>query len=341
MLKSWGVIGHEWAVSQLSTSLLNGRIRHAYLLLGGEGIGKETLARGFAMALNCLQDDPRQRPCGTCRICQQMHSGNHADILYSQVDANTGVLRIEEVRTATGRLALKPFDARYRVAIFRDFDRAQPRAQDALLKTLEEPAPHAVLVLLAQSRESILPTITSRSQIMSMRPTATEAIRQALVDQFDARDAQAALLAGLSGGRMGWAIRALQDETYLEQRKAGIDLLEDALGKNRVGRFALAEDLSKEKLALIPLLELWQSCWRDMLHVITNTGLPVSNVDRLEGLHHLAAVVTQDEALHALHATQMLLQTLSTNANVRLALEIMLLDYPGLVRETPSASVGG
>ncbi len=71
------------------------------------------------------------------------------------------------------RLALKPFEARYRIAIFRDFDSAQPRAQDALLKTLEEPAPHAILILLANSLDPVLPTITSRSQVIHLRPTAS------------------------------------------------------------------------------------------------------------------------------------------------------------------------
>jgi len=329
----WRVYGHDWAVEQLHRSLIHQRIRHAYLIVGAESVGKETLARAFAMALNCQHEDVTQRPCYECRICRQILSGNHADVLYSQADPNSGILRIEEVRLMTGRIALKPFDARYRVAIFRDFDRAQPRAQDALLKTLEEPPPHAVLVLLAGSQEAILPTITSRSQIIHLRPAARNDIQQVLTDNYAAGSAQAELIARLSGGRVGWAIRSLEDESALEQRSNALDLLEEILSKPRVGRFALAEDLSKEKLALIPLLELWQSYWRDLLLVITGSGVDLMHADREAHVQQLAVMVSETETLIALRATQTLLNTLKTNANVRLALEIMLLDYPGLMQD--------
>jgi DNA polymerase-3 subunit delta' len=329
---NWRIYGHDWAVGQLRRAILNARVRHAYLIFGAQSVGKETLARAFAQALNCLHDDPAARPCGECRICQQIASGSHADVMYSQTDGTTGALKIEEIRVITSRLALKPFDARYRVAIFRDFDHAQPRAQDALLKTLEEPPLHAVLLLLAQSPEPILPTITSRSQILPLRPVAATDIQRALTERHGASDEQAALLAGLSGGRIGWAIRALMDETLLEQRHAALDLLEDALGKNRAGRFSLAEDLAKEKLALPPLLELWQSYWRDVLHLCAHSGLHIANADRADRLRRLAGMIGQEEAVAALHATQGMMKTLDSNANVRLALEVLFLDYPGLGR---------
>lgn len=331
-IQHWRVYGHDWAVEQFQRSLIHQRIRHAYLIVGAESVGKETLARTFAMALNCLHDDVLQRPCFECRICRQILSGNHADVLYSQSDPNSGILRIEEVRLMTGRIALKPFDARYRVAIFRDFDNAQPRAQDALLKTLEEPPPHAVLVLLARSQEPILSTITSRSQMIHLRPANAHDIHHTLTSIYAADDVHAELLARLSGGRVGWAIRSLEDEAALEQRSAALDLLEDILSKSRVGRFALAEDLSKDKLALIPLLELWQSYWRDLLLLVTDCGVDLMHTDRTAHLSRLAAQVSEAETLTALRATQTLLSTLKTNANVRLALEVMLLDYPGLIQ---------
>jgi DNA polymerase-3 subunit delta' len=328
--QTWGVYGHDWAVDQLRRSLLHDRIRHAYLVLGAEGVGKETLARGLAMALNCLEDDGSRRPCGVCRICRQIQSGNHADVLYSQVDATSGLLRIEELRTMTGRIALKPYDARFRIAIFRDFDRAQARAQDALLKTLEEPPPHAVLVLLAQAQESILPTIISRSQLIHLRPVRFDTLKAALMAHAGIDAELAALLAGLSGGRMGWALQALEDGKILEARSEALTLLESLLGKNRAGRFATAEELAKEKLSLTSLLELWQSYWRDLLHMCGGSGLPPVNVDHAAALARLASMITLDDALRALRATQTLLQALSTNANARLAMEIMFLDYPGL-----------
>jgi DNA polymerase-3 subunit delta' len=335
---NWGVYGHEWAVGQLRSALRHHRARHAYLIVGAEGVGKATLARGFAMALNCLQPDAEQHPCGECSSCQRILSGNHADILYSLDD---GAMKVEEARAVAGRLSLKPYEGHYRIAILRDFDRAAPIAQDALLKTLEEPPPQAVLILLAESTERVLPTIISRSQTIHLRPVPAETTatvlrnllmtaREAADEPYtDDDDAHVALLAQLCGGRIGWAIRALYAPELLDGRAAALDTLDTLLTQNRIGRFALAEDLSKDKANTLAYLDLWQTCWRDLMLLTEHADLPIANTDRAEHLAHVAARLTPDETLKALQATREMISTLSyTNANTRLALEVLLLDYP-------------
>jgi len=326
----WPVYGHDWAVEHLRRGMAHGRTRHAYLIVGPESVGKNTLAHTLAQALNCTDPDERARPCGRCRSCMLIASGNHPDILYSELDG--AVLKIEEIRSVTSRIALKPYEARYRVAILRDFDRAQPRAQDALLKTLEEPPPNAVLILLAPTTDSLLSTIVSRSQVISLRPVPAQVIQDALLERWNAGPEQAALLARLSGGRMGWAIRALEDPSLLDQRHDALDLLEQVLSVNRAGRFALAEDLSKDKLALVPLLELWQTYWRDVLLLGEGGDVPITNLDREDSLRQLAHDIAPDDAFKALSATRETLRQLVYNLNLRLALEVMFLDYPGLAR---------
>jgi DNA polymerase III subunit delta' len=326
----WPVYGHDWAVEHLRKALANGRVRHAYLITGSESLGKETLARAFAMALNCTHADEALRPCGECRSCQRIASGNHPDVLYAEHDPATGALRIEEVRSVMQRLALKPYEARYRIAIFRDFHHARPQAQDALLKTLEEPAPHAVLILLAPSSESLLPTIISRSQVLTLRPVPQATIQTVLMERRGVDAQQADLLARLSGGRIGWAFQVAADPAMLEQRQVALGLLEDVLAGTRAQRFALAEDLSKDKLALMPLLELWQTYWRDVLLLCAEAPVPLANIDRESTLQPLARSLDRDAALRALQATRTLLGQLTTNVNLRLALEVLFLDYPGL-----------
>ena len=328
----WPVYGHDWAVTHLIKSIANRRVRHAYLILGAESVGKETLARALVMALNCQHPDASIRPCGECRPCTLIANGNHPDVMYSELDPNTGALKIEEIRSVMQRLALKPFEARQRVAIFRDFDHAQPRAQDALLKTLEEPSPHAMLILLAQSPEALLPTITSRSQRLHLRPIPATTVRDVLINTYGADEERATLLARLSGGRLGWAISALQDPARLDQRAEALDMLESILGMNRAGRFDMAEGLAKDKVGLGALLELWQTYWRDVVLLCEGSRLFPANHDRAERLEQLANRVQPDEALAALRATGETLQQLQYNLNTRLALEVMLLHYPGLAR---------
>ncbi len=329
----WPVFGHDWAVNHLRKSMAHQRVRHGYLFVGPASVGKDTLAHAFAMAINCTDPDPTRHPCGECRSCKLIASGNHPDMVYSETDANTGALKIEEIRGVISKLSLKPFEATYRIAILRNFDRAAPRAQDALLKTLEEPSSHALLLLVAEEPENVLPTILSRAQLLHLRPVPATAVRDVLVERFQADPEHATLLARLSGGRLGWAIAALQDSSRLEQRTAALDLLEECITMNRKGRFDLAEELAKDKHNLGPLLELWQTYWRDLSLLCEGSRLFPTNYDRAAQLEKLAAALTPDEALGALKLTGETLKNLTLNMNLRLALEVMFLSYPGLVRE--------
>lgn len=330
---NWPVFGHDWAVSQLRKSLANERVRHAYLIVGTDSIGKNTLAHAFASALNCTLPDAAGRPCGECRSCKLIASGSHPDMLYPEFDSGTGALKIEAIRTVMRGIAMKPFEARYRIAIFQDFDHAQPRAQDALLKTLEEPPPNALLILLAPSTESLLSTITSRSQVLALRPVALHTIRDILQQHYGADFERAEMLARLSGGRLGWAIRALQDESLLAQRDEALKLLEDCLQRPRAGRFEIAEALGKDKQALTLLLELWQTYWRDLLLLREGSRVAPANSDRMIPLQQHTIYFSADDILNALKATRSLLEQIQYNINLRLALEVMFLDYPGLKRE--------
>lgn len=329
----WPVYGHDWAVEQLRKSITSQRVRHAYLITGADSVGKNTLAHAFAMALNCTHPDEAARPCMECRSCKLVQSGNHPDMLYSEQDASTGVLKIDALRAVMRGLAMKPFEARYRIAVFEAFDQAQPRAQDALLKTLEEPPPNALLILTTARVEALLPTILSRSQTLALRPVSLALVRDVLVERWNADPAHAELLARLSGGRIGWAISALHDDSLLQTREAWLDLLEDCIGRDRAGRFELAQELGKDKLALGPLLELWQTWWRDLLLLVRESRVPPANSDRLVSLQQYAIRLSAGEVLAALNATRTLLDMLRYNINLRLALEVMFLDYPGLRRE--------
>jgi DNA polymerase-3 subunit delta' len=333
MSHNWPVYGHDWAVEQLRKSIAYWRVRHAYLITGADSVGKNTLAHAFAMALNCTHPDEAARPCMECRSCKLVQSGNHPDMLYSEQDASTGALRIDALRAVMRGLAMKPFEARYRIAIFEAFDQAQPRAQDALLKTLEEPPPNAVLILTTARVEALLPTILSRSQMIALRPVSLALVRDVLVEKWGADPERAELLARLSGGRIGWAISALHDETILQSRESWLDLLEDCIRRDRAGRFDLAQELGKDKLALGPLLELWQTYWRDLLLLARGSRVSPANSDRLVNLQQFAIRLSADEVQAALNATRTLLDMLRYNINLRLALEVMFLDYPGLRRE--------
>jgi DNA polymerase-3 subunit delta' len=323
----WPVVGHEWAVAQLSKSLAHERVRHAYLITGPASVGKATLARAFAQTLNCQGERP---PCGECRPCRLIARDIHPDVPIVQADQVGGSLKIDQVRELQGALALRPVEARYRVPILLRFHEATPAAQDALLKTLEEPSPCVVLILTAETADVLRPTITSRCQQLTLRPLSLGQTRQALRERFGAPADRADLLARLSGGRLGWALRTLRDPSLLETRAEALDQLEALLQANRVTRFHYARRAAKDPAALRETLTLWQTYWRDVLLLATGSQVPLVNVDRRPGLQSLADRLGGEAAGRALEAVCRASERLARNANARLTTEVLLMDLPGL-----------
>ncbi|MBN2304771.1 MAG: DNA polymerase III subunit delta' [Anaerolineae bacterium] len=325
MSNHWPVTGHEWAVDHLGRAIQHDRMRHAYLFAGPDGIGKTTLARALAAAINCTGERP---PCGQCRSCSLILKNAHPDVIIIEADQEGGNLKIDQVRELQQTLALRPYEARYRVAILRRFHEARPTTQDALLKTLEEPSANSVLILTTNTVEQLLPTILSRCQPLHLRPLPIETVRETLEWAYRAPQDIAKMLAQLSGGRIGWAIRAWQDPDELDQRHAALEMLESAIQGKRRDRFKLVEQIKLEKPQLLALLEIWQGYWRDVLLVAGGSHAPVTNYDHIEAIKRLAEQVDLDAAQQALTATRRTMDYLGKNVNARLALETLMLDYP-------------
>ncbi|MBL1134849.1 MAG: DNA polymerase III subunit delta' [Chloroflexi bacterium] len=322
---NWPVIGHNWAIDQLRRALQFERIRHAYLITGTASIGKTTLAWALATALNCQGETP---PCGQCRSCKLMAAGSHSDVVMVEAEQVGGTLKIEQVRDLQYGLALRPYEGRFKVAILRRFHEANHAAQNALLKTLEEPSSQVVLILTAEHGDLLLPTIVSRCQVLNLRPLGLEETETALRNYWTVEPEQATLLARLSGGRIGWAIRSITDTTELDLRHESVNALEQAITGTRYERFQLAEDLAKDKPTLLTVLDIWQTYWRDVLLATTGSQAALVNIDHESAILQIASVIVPEDAQRALEATRRAVTQLGQNANTRLCIEVLLLDYP-------------
>ena len=332
---SWPtLVGHEWAVDLLSGALAGGRLAHAYLLSGPAHIGKTTLARTFAQALNCEAGDPN--PCLACRSCQLIAQDKHPDVrlVRPQLSSSgrTETLRIEQVRGLQKELALTPYEGRYQVAILTRFHKASLGAANALLKTLEEPPDRVVIILTADLADSLLPTIISRCQSLSLRPLPLEQVESSLVLRWQATEGHAQLLSHLSGGRLGMAVRWLSDPHSLDLRKEQLNALETLLEEDRTARFLYAEKITRGRpeTTVAETLEIWLGWWRDVLLVAGGgkTPLRITNIDRENRINAAAERYGLEAASAAVRAIQQTLWHLSRNANVRLAVEVLMLDLP-------------
>jgi DNA polymerase-3 subunit delta' len=320
----YGFIGNRWAVDLLLERLRTGRLGHAYLITGPDQVGKTTLARWLAQAFNCIGERP---PCWRCRPCDLIARGIHPDVHLIQREGRS--IKIEAIRALQQIAPLRPLEARCRIAIIRNLQDATPEAQDALLKTLEEPPASMRLLLTADSADKLLATIVSRCQVVPLRPVSSEEIAEALIRRYDMLDEEARILARVSDGRPGWAISAVEQPELLNRRKVILDDLIALLHRDRAGRFAFSEDLSRQDDRAL-ILGIWQSWWRDVLLLVERSQVPPINVDRLENLEYLAGQIHPEEARRALQAVRQTLDALNKNANARLALDILMLDLPTL-----------
>ena len=325
---NWDILGHEWAVSLLKEHIAQGGLRHAYLFTGPQGVGRRTLALRMAQALNCLQPPGPGEPCGTCRICKQIERMEHPDLAVEQAEQVGGILKVDQIRDLQRSLSLAPYDARYRIALLLRFEEANPNAANALLKTLEEPPPQVILMLTADSPESLLPTIVSRCEVVRLRPLPLENVRLGLQSSWGLPEEEAELLAHISGGRPGYALRLHAEPERMAQRITWLEDHQQMLSANRVQRFAYAETLAKDKDALRSALLVWISLWRDVLLCAAGSASPLANLDRAEEIGFIADRLGVETAHQAIARLEHTLDLLDRNANTRLAAEVMLLDLP-------------
>jgi DNA polymerase-3 subunit delta' len=327
MAETWDILGHTWAVEMLRHHVADGTARHAYLLTGPTGVGRRTLALRFAQALNCTQPAEAGIPCGACDDCQRIASGRHPDVTFVHAEAVRGTLKVDQVREARRVLALKPYQGKHRVAIFLRFEEANDAAANALLKTLEEAPAHAVLILTAESPESLLPTIVSRCEVLRLQPLPVEVI-EAMLKESGATDDQARLISHVSGGCPGPALHMLAHPEVLELRDEKLSELMTLLGGTRAQKFAYAAKLSKDKAGMRSVLLLWLSFWRDVLWRASGAATPISSIDRESQIDSLSRALSLEQARCVVSDLDSALRHLETNVNARLLAEVVLLDLP-------------
>ena len=339
-----GVMGWpDWvdprAAHSLRSALRDGTFGHAYLLTGPKGVGKANLARAFAQSLCCPtgQDGDRSRPCLACRACRNVARGSHPDVEVFNLESQANLadkpgsrttVSIDTVRRLRASAALFPLEAQHRVVIVDDAETMLEPAQQAMLKTLEEPPPAVTILLLSDDAEALLETIRSRCQEVRIQPVPDAVIERALLKAGTA-ERDAAEIAALSRGAGAWAMAAASDASLWQSRKAERDAAESWLMAARYERlvtaFKLGEQFAKRRDEVIGIVSAVVQGLRERM--IRAAAVPLASSN---GVADPVPDMSTLRLSRAVAASLRCLADLEANVRPRLALEAMVVQWPKL-----------
>ena len=219
------VVGHKNIIKYIQNAVTADAVSHAYILNGERGSGKKLLANLFAMSLQCENRDEDGDACGKCRSCRQAAGGNQPDIIRIMHE-KPNTIGVGDIRTQVNDdIMIRPYSSKYKIYIIADADMMSVEAQNALLKTIEEPPEYAVIMLLTENAETLLPTIRSRCVMMKLRNIKDQLVKKYLMEQLEVPDYKADVCVAFAQGNMGKAIMLANSEYFNEIKEEVVHLL--------------------------------------------------------------------------------------------------------------------
>lgn len=323
------VRGHKPQIEMLRRRIAQGRVSHAYLFVGLEGIGKRLVARGFAQALNCKEAP--DEGCGLCSSCRKIAQQIHPDCLC--LEPGEGSIKIGQIRDLQGRIVFHPFEGKRKVVTMNDAEKMTAQAANCLLKSLEEPLPDTTFILITQNQRALLPTIVSRCQIIRFQPLSPQLIQEMVEEKLKGREELAEVLIPLSGGSAKRAMEIVESDFMLERTR----FFDRVTGLPREGISAaldLAQELASVKEAGEEKLELLKMWYHDLM-VCKKSELKgrIVNRDLLGKIEEESSRFTLKELLAQWRVVRETQSLLKKNVNPQMAMERMLVILAGAKEE--------
>ena len=320
------VLGHQRPIAFLRRAIKNEKVVNSYLFLGSEGLGKKYVALQFTKALNCLGEEAEKGDaCDHCSSCKKIDHALHPDVLLIEPEGQN--IKIDQIRQLQRGLAYRPYEGKRSVCILTAADRMAPNMSNILLKTLEEPPLHTVIVLLANNSAFILPTILSRCQLIRFNPLPTPLVSKWLTESKGLHEEEAHLLASLSEGSPGKALE-IQEEMRQIPRE---ELLKDWVGLKSLSPEKIGSwvgSLPSERESLLLILEVAKTLLRDLVMMKTLKKEPnLIHSDLLPVMESTVKNWSLSSLLKRMEILNQAALSIKANANTGLALEAMMLSW--------------
>ena len=318
------VVGLKDILKYISSAVENNRVSHAYILNGERGSGKKMLANLFAMTLLCETGD--NEPCGKCHSCKQAESGNHPDIIRVTHEKPNSI-SVDDIRTQVNNTVdIKPYQGPYKVYIIPQADMMTPQAQNAILKTIEEPPSYAVFLLLTENAETLLPTINSRCVMLKLRNIKDTLIKKYLMENLEIPDYKADMCTAFAQGNMGRAIMLANSDHFNEIREEAVQLLKHISEMELNEIVAAVKNISVYKLEITDYLDIIMIWYRDvLLYKATKEIDKVVFKDQLQSIKEQARKSSYEGIELILESLEKAKARLKANVNFDLVMELLFL----------------
>lgn len=318
------ILGNEHIVSHFTKAIENDKISHAYIINGEKGMGKRTIAKAFAMTLLC--EEKKTTPCLKCHSCIQALSGNNPDIITIAPDKPT-VLSIDHIRTnLVNDVTLKPYSSSHKVYIVQDSDLMNNAAQNAILKTIEEPPEYAVIILLTSNSGALLQTVLSRCVKLDMQPIRKEVIKKYLMEKEKIVDYQADVAVSFSGGNLGKAKELATSQDFAGMLEEVLQLLRYIKEMQAYEVVAAVKRASEYKFRFSDYIDLMILWFRDVLVYKASMGInDLIFKNEIRTIKDHAAKSSYNGIERILEGLEKAKQRLKANVNFDIAIEMMFL----------------
>ncbi len=319
------IIGQEQIKKHLQESIMQGSLSHAYIINGEAGSGRRLLASALTKTLLCENRTPDGDACGKCKSCLQADSNNHPDIRFiTHEKASIGIDDIRE--QLINDISIKPYSSSHKVYIIPDANKMTEQAQNALLKTMEEPPEYAIILLLTENTQNLLPTITSRCITLNTQPLQKEVITQYLIKNLQMEPEQAKIAAGFCQGNVGKAIHFASSEDFQEMKRDTLQLLKEIDDMDVSDLMSMIKELSQRKGRITEYLDLMLLWYRDILMFkVTKDANILLYRDEYKAISRQASVRNYEDIEKIIKAIDKAKVRLKANVNFETAIELLLL----------------
>lgn len=318
------IIGHNQIIEHLQNAISMQKVSHAYILNGEKNAGKMMLAEAFAMALQCEQQ--ANEACMTCRSCHQAIEHNQPDIIYITHE-KPNVISVDDIRHQINNdIAIKPYSSKYKIYIVDEAEKMNLQAQNALLKTIEEPPAYAVILLLTTNADSFLPTILSRCITLNLKTVKEDKIKAHLMQKYQIPDYQADVCAAFAQGNVGKAIQLASSAEFHEQKSQALALIKKLEDMDLYELNEQIKQISTYKNQIEEYFDLLTLWFRDVLYLkATNNVNNLIFKDEIYDIKKQAARRTYEGIEKILQVLEQSRARIKANVNFELVIELLLL----------------